>query len=55
MDIAAALNKHGFVAVEKAMVRLPNGPLKTIGDHDVSIALHPDVLVAVKVAVSPEV
>jgi large subunit ribosomal protein L9 len=55
MDIAAALNKHGFVAVEKAMVRLPNGPLKVIGDHDVSIALHPDVLVAIKVAVSPEV
>jgi large subunit ribosomal protein L9 len=55
MDIAAALNKHGFVAVEKAMVRLPTGPLKVIGDHDVSIALHPDVVVAIKVAVSPEV
>jgi large subunit ribosomal protein L9 len=55
MDIAAALGKHGFVAVEKAMVRLPVGPLKIIGDHDVSIALHPDVVVAIKVAVSPEV
>ena len=55
MDIAAALGKHGFVAVEKAMVRLPNGPLKIIGDHDVSVALHPDVVVAIKVAVSPEV
>jgi large subunit ribosomal protein L9 len=37
------------------MVRLPNGPLKIIGDHDVSVALHPDVVVAIKVAVSPEV
>ena len=55
MDIAAALNKHGFAAVEKAMVRLPNGPLKTIGDHEVSVALHADVVVAIKVAVSPEV
>jgi large subunit ribosomal protein L9 len=55
MDIAAALGKHGFVAVEKAMVRLPNGPLKIIGDHDVSVALHPDGVVAIKVAVSPEV
>jgi large subunit ribosomal protein L9 len=55
MDIAAALNKQGFVAVEKAMVRLPTGPLKVIGDHDVSIGLHPDVVVAIKVAVSPEV
>jgi large subunit ribosomal protein L9 len=55
MDIAAALNKHGFAAVEKAMVRLPNGPLKIIGDHEVSVALHADVVVAIKVAVSPEV
>jgi large subunit ribosomal protein L9 len=55
MDIAAALNKHGFADVEKAMVRLPVGPLKTLGEHDVSIALHPDVVVAIKVAVSPEV
>jgi large subunit ribosomal protein L9 len=37
------------------MVRLPVGPLKTLGEHDVSIALHPDVVVAIKVAVSPEV
>jgi large subunit ribosomal protein L9 len=55
MDIAVALNKHGFADVEKAMVRLPVGPLKTLGEHDVSIALHPDVVVAIKVAVSPEV
>ena len=55
MDIAAALNKHGFADVEKAMVRLPIGPLKTLGEHDVSVALHPDVVVAIKVAVSPEV
>jgi large subunit ribosomal protein L9 len=55
MDIAAALNKLGFADVEKAMVRLPIGPLKTLGEHDVSIALHPDVVVAIKVAVSPEV
>jgi large subunit ribosomal protein L9 len=55
MDIATALNKHGFAAVEKAMVRLPNGPLKIIGDHEVSVALHADVVVAIKVAVSPEV
>jgi len=55
MDIAAALNKHGFADVEKAMVRLPIGPLKTLGEHDVSIALHPDVVVAIKVAVSLEV
>ena len=54
-DIAAALNKQGFPSVEKAMVRMPNGPLKAIGEHEVSVALHADVVVPVKVVVSPEV
>ena len=54
-DIATALGKQGFPGIEKAMVRLPNGPLKAIGDHEVSIALHTDVVVPVKVAVSPEI
>jgi large subunit ribosomal protein L9 len=53
-DIAAALGKQGFPGVEKAMVRLPNGPLKAVGEHDVSVALHADVVVPIKVAVSPE-
>ena len=52
-DIAEALKKQGF-QVEKAMVRLPNGPIKTIGDHDVEIALHSDVLSAIKVSVLGE-
>jgi len=54
-DIATALNAQGFAAVNKAMVRLPNGPLKALGEYDVSVALHADVVVPVKVAVSPEV
>ncbi|MEI7445162.1 MAG: 50S ribosomal protein L9 [Burkholderiales bacterium] len=53
-DIATALGKQGFPQVEKAMVRLPNGPLKAVGEFDVSVALHADVVVAIKVAVSPE-
>ncbi len=43
-DIAEALSKQGF-AVHKSQVRMPNGPLKTIGDHAVQIALHTDVVV----------
>jgi large subunit ribosomal protein L9 len=54
-DIATALNNQGFASVVKAMVRLPNGPLKAIGEFDVTVALHADVVVPVKVAVSPEV
>jgi large subunit ribosomal protein L9 len=29
----------------KAQVRLPNGPLKTVGEHEVSVAPHTDVVV----------
>ena len=52
-DIAEALTKQGF-AVEKAQVRLPQGPLKIAGDHNVSVALHTDVVVDVIVAVLGE-
>lgn len=52
-DIAEALVKQGF-AVEKAQVRLPQGPLKIVGDHSVSVALHSDVVVDVTVAVLGE-
>jgi len=53
-DIAQGLVKKGFAQVDKGMVRLPNGPLKAIGEHDVSVSLHPDVLVPIKVAVTAE-
>ncbi|MFL9947500.1 50S ribosomal protein L9 [Paraburkholderia agricolaris] len=52
-DIAEALVKQGF-AVEKAQVRLPEGPLKLVGEHAVQISLHTDVLVDVTVAVIGE-
>jgi len=52
-DIAEALVKQGF-AVEKAQVRLPEGPLKIVGDHAVQISLHTDVLVDVTVSVLGE-
>ena len=53
-DISTALAKQGFAQVEKAMVRLPNGPLKAVGEFDVGVALHADVVAAIKVVVSPE-
>ncbi len=52
-DIAEALGKKGF-AVEKSQVRLPNGPLKTVGEHPVSVAVHTDVVVDVTIAVKGE-
>ncbi|WP_348753896.1 50S ribosomal protein L9, partial [uncultured Aquincola sp.] len=38
-DIAEALKKEGF-EIAKSQVRLPNGPLKTIGDFTVAVAPH---------------
>lgn len=52
-DIAEALTKQGF-AVEKAQIRMPQGPLKTIGDHPVTVALHTDVVVDVTITVVGE-
>ncbi|MFO1273663.1 MAG: 50S ribosomal protein L9 [Rubrivivax sp.] len=49
-DIAEALTKMGL-AVQKSQVRLPNGPLKTVGDHPVSVAPHGDVVAEVTVQV----
>ena len=53
-DIAEALKKKGFATVEKAMVRLPAGPIKMIGDHAVQVGLHTDVLVDLTVNVVGE-
>ena len=52
-DIAQELTKQGF-PVAKSQVRLPNGPLKTTGDHAVNVALHTDVLVDITVTVYGE-
>jgi len=52
-DIAEALKKQGF-DLEKAMVRLPEGPLKAIGEHKVSVAPHSDVVAEITVTVVAE-
>jgi large subunit ribosomal protein L9 len=52
-DIAEALVKLGF-AVDKAQVRMPQGPLKTTGDHPLTVVLHTDVTVEINVAVIGE-
>ena len=52
-DIVEALTKQGH-EVERSQVRMPDGPLKQVGDYKLQIALHPDVIVAVNVAVLGE-
>ncbi|MFZ2990604.1 50S ribosomal protein L9 [Ideonella sp.] len=52
-DIAEAMAKAGFV-IAKSQVRLPNGPLKTVGEFPVSVAAHTDVVVEITVKVVGE-
>jgi len=52
-DIAEGLQGLGH-EVERAAIRLPQGPLKTIGDHPIAIALHGDVVVHITVSVLGE-
>jgi large subunit ribosomal protein L9 len=40
--------------VERAAIRLPQGPLKAIGDYPIAVALHGDVVVHITVAVLAE-
>jgi large subunit ribosomal protein L9 len=49
-DIADALVKLGL-QVQKSQVRMPNGPLKTVGEHAVTVAPHTDVVADVTVLV----
>ncbi len=52
-DIAEELNKLGYKVV-KSQVRLPNGPIKTVSDSTIAVALHTDVVVEVNVSVYGE-
>ena len=52
-DIAEELTKQGF-AVQKAQVRMPNGPIKVVGDSSVSVSLHTDVVVDINISVYGE-
>jgi large subunit ribosomal protein L9 len=52
-DIAEALQGRGH-EIERAAIRLPQGPLKTIGDYDLALALHSDIVVHIKVSVLGE-
>jgi len=52
-DVADALKAAGY-DVAKQQVRMPTGPIKTTGEHAVSVALHTDVVVDVNVTVVGE-
>ncbi|MCG6952986.1 MAG: 50S ribosomal protein L9 [Betaproteobacteria bacterium] len=52
-DIVDALGKQG-VEIERAQVRMPQGPLKQVGDFPIPIVLHSDVVATITVSVLGE-
>jgi large subunit ribosomal protein L9 len=49
-DVADALKAAGH-AVDKAAIRMPEGPLKAIGEFPLEVSLHTDVVASINVAV----
>lgn len=49
-DVAEALAAQGF-QIERSSIRMPEGPLKQIGDTQLEVALHSDVVVSITVSV----
>jgi len=52
-DIAEELVKNGYKVV-KSQIRMPNGPIKTVSETSVAVALHTDVVVEINVSVYGE-
>lgn len=52
-DIADAISTSG-TEVEKSEVRLPEGPLRAVGEYDIELQLHSDVTAEVKLTVVAE-
>ena len=52
-DIVEALGKQG-IEIERAQVRMPQGPLKQVGDFPIPIVLHSDVVATITVSVLGE-
>jgi large subunit ribosomal protein L9 len=52
-DIVEALEKKGH-EVERSQVRMPQGPLKQVGEFPIQVVLHTDVTVTITVAVVGE-
>ena len=53
VDITEALQAQGF-PIQKAAIRMPHGPLKQVGDYNISVVLHSDVITNITVSVLGE-
>ena len=50
IDIANAANEKG-IELERSYINMPEGPIKTIGSHDVELLFHPEIQVIISVEV----
>ena len=50
LEIAEALQAEGF-EVERRDVRMPEGPIRNVGEHEISVHLHTDVSATIKVTI----
>ncbi|MFA6409132.1 MAG: 50S ribosomal protein L9 [Gammaproteobacteria bacterium] len=52
-EIIEALKKQGH-EIARSELSLPNGPIRQIGEHEVTLILHPDVTVPLKIILIEE-
>lgn len=52
-EIAESISTKG-IEIEKSFVRLPEGTLKELGDYEIDIELHPEVIQSVKISLKPQ-
>ena len=50
IDIANAANEKG-IELERSYINMPDGPIKTIGSHDVELLFHPEIQAIINVEV----
>ncbi len=53
-DIAEAITAGGHAGIQKMHIRMPNGPLKAVGDFSIEVAPHTDVVANISVRVIGE-
>ena len=53
VDITEALQAQGY-PIQKAAIRMPHGPLKQVGDYNITVVLHSDVTANITVSVLGE-
>lgn len=53
VDITEALEKAG-AKIERKELRMPHGPIRAVGEHEIEVHLHSDVNVKLKVVVTAE-